>query len=359
MLSKRWEHGSEFHAQFVRTLETYKNPWDFSCRFFGSGRDAFRALLLHGKISQGWRRLWIPSYFCPELIDALASTGLRIEAYTQSPENPILFAPHRPIQSGDVLLQVNLFGLHSKPYGEAIKRDGIFVIEDHTHDPWSGWANDSSADWCVASLRKTLPLPEGAVVWSPKCHDLPQEYPIQSAHEAAALQKFAAALIKLLYLKGYPIEKTVFRNLAILGESHISGAEISGMSEWARNLMTFPIASWRRMRKRNHRILSEKLMGLPWLRVVNSQRGKNICPFSVILLFDSQKRRDLMRRELISLNIYPSVLWLLEHSVKYKFPKDNIDFSRRMLSLHCDMRYKKHDMERVANTIIRIGESLA
>ena len=40
----------------------------------------------------------------------------------------------------------------------------IVLIEDHIHDPLSDWSQSSNADYAVASLRKTLPVPIGAML---------------------------------------------------------------------------------------------------------------------------------------------------------------------------------------------------
>jgi hypothetical protein len=40
------------------------------------------------------------------------------------------------------------------------------LVEDHSHDPFSPWAVGSSADYAFCSLRKTLPVPDGGLLWS-------------------------------------------------------------------------------------------------------------------------------------------------------------------------------------------------
>jgi len=74
----RWEQGSEFHWPSALSPAAASISWPEAASFWGSGRDAFRALLLHGQQTRGWRRLWIPAYFCQEVAKVLQSTGVML-----------------------------------------------------------------------------------------------------------------------------------------------------------------------------------------------------------------------------------------------------------------------------------------
>jgi hypothetical protein len=74
---------------------------------------------------------------------------------------------------------MNYFGLRTPPDLEL--PEGVEVLEDHSHDPVSAWAEQSSADFCLASLRKTLPINDGGALWSPVGHRLPPAPPDRAA----------------------------------------------------------------------------------------------------------------------------------------------------------------------------------
>jgi hypothetical protein len=328
------------------------SPWDGGATLFGTARDALRGLLADGLTRRGWRRLWIPSYFCQEVVASLQSTGIEMEAYADAPEVPALEIEDNPFRSGDALLVVNLFGLRSMPSFDRVHRDSVAIIEDHTHDPWSAWARTSKADWCVASLRKVLPVPDGGVLWSPAGHPLPSEPALTVDRRHASLEKLAAMTLKALYLEGLFGDKELFRCLATSGEGRIASGEVSGMTEWTRALLrTFPVRPWREQRRENQRVLSSALSGSSWVTVLQPQDAVDGCPFSGILLFDSVERRDHVRERLTASRVYPAILWPLESLVLPGIPPENVDFSRRMLSIHCDMRYSGEDMLRVAEMI--------
>lgn len=351
----RWEQGSEFHWLADVNVSDVARTWAPEGNLYASGRDAMRALLTYGREQLGWQRLWIPSYFCQEVVSALGSSGLSLQIYPDSPIELLCDFDQLSLRASDVLLQVNFFGLRS-PSRKDPSRDFV-ILEDHTHDPWSEWAMNSSADWCVVSLRKTLPVPDGGMLWSPRAHPLP--IPVLPKPECmyASLEKLAAMLLKHLYLQGYEISKETFRQLQISGERHILAEEISGMSIWTRELLkTFPIGLWRSKRRANHRVFTNALKGIDWLDVLQPSDPSNGVPFSGILVFDSMERRDHVRQCLIAANVYPAVLWPLEKPVLRGVPQEHIEFSRRMLSIHCDMRYDEIDMQRVAEMIRKFGD---
>jgi hypothetical protein len=69
----------------------------------------------------------------------------------------------------DVVLAVNYFGIRSgEPWRRWHEKRSCFLLEDHSHDPVSGWALHSRADYAFSSLRKRMPVPDGAILWSPK-----------------------------------------------------------------------------------------------------------------------------------------------------------------------------------------------
>jgi hypothetical protein len=351
----RWEQGSDFHwPQLAAEEECGDHPWaGRPASFFGSGRDALRAMLGHGVVELGWKRLWIPSYFCQEVAAALHVPGVALHAYSDAPGEE----PSWPSDLGksDAVLVVNFFGLRECVDSSHLKDGGAAIIEDHTHDPWSPWARSSWADFCVASLRKTLPVPEGGVVWSPRGKTLPAEPPVTDERQRAADAKRSAMLLKSRYLSGQPVEKDEFRALFIDGESHIASGPISGMTRATRALLgCFPVASWRKKRKENFGLLVACLAGVPWLRVLRPQ-DTSCVPLSTVIVTDTAERRENVRRALIANRIYPAVLWSLEEPVAGgSIPSEHVDLSRRVLSLHCDARYGESDLSRVAAELTTI-----
>lgn len=353
MIPERWEHGSEFHWPLLETLhERTLMPWGNSGLLVGSGRDAFRVLLDFGRRERGWQRLRIPSYFCQEVAAALLECGLPVEVYEDRPT-----APTNPLptsRAGDIVLIVNTFSLRGKPASYQ-RPPGVEVIEDHTHDPWAEWAFQSEADWCVASLRKVVPVPDGGVVWSPSGLPLPAAVEPTNQHESAALRKFTAMALKAAYLAGAALPKDSYRALSIAGEECIAGPTAAAMPTWsASQLEAFPINTWRRRKRDNFMLLSEALAGVPGVEVLRPSSPEAI-PFSAIVLFPSREVRDRVRSGLIAERIYPAVLWQMDTPAVEGIPVGCRALAGAHLSLHCDFRYRSEDMLRVAATLKRVA----
>ncbi len=356
---ERWEQGSEFHWLAYPCREVSTELWLQTMSWWGSGRDALRALLVYGRATRGWQRLWIPAYFCQEVAAALQTTGVFLAAYSDGPQQPEPDLGALPLRPGDVVLRVNFFGLRVLPSAALLRTAGVEVIDDYTHDPWSDSATSSDADWCAASLRKTLPIPDGGALWSPVGNALPPMAEPTSERRTASLEKLAAMLLKGLYLERQAIEKETYRRLALHGEEHIASGEISGMPEWTRALVgTFPLEAWRARRRQNYFVLKEALTNLDWLTVLPPYAAE-VCPFSVVLVLDSAARRAWLRQKLIEARVYPAILWPLEAPVVQGIGAEFVDFSRRMLSVHCDMRYGEQDMLQIAELVHQYGRTFS
>lgn len=355
----RWESGSEFH--FVAHTENGEgSPWPLPAGYYGSGRDALRSILLHGQREYSWRRLWVPLYFCQEVVSDLHATGLEVCLYPDGPMDAPAQIDHANLCGGDVVLLMNFFGLRNATCCvQELQSLGISVLEDHSHDPWSFWAWHSTADWCVASLRKTLPLPDGGILWSPQGHKLPNIPTITEQRRNASLHKLAAMTLKALYLASEYDDKQQYRALSIAGEKGIAAGPISAMPQHSQALLsTFPVFSWRKRKQANVAELYQAVHQLRWLDCLGRNSDAGICPFGGIFLIDSEKRRDHIRLKLIDAGVYPAILWPLEDVPVTAATQPYVDFSRRMLMLHCDMRYRSEDMQRVASLICRFGEEI-
>jgi hypothetical protein len=336
---ERWEHGSDFELSLEVGPAGY--PWDGRPhRLLGSGRHALRALLEWGRDRHGWDRFLVPSYFCQHTLGSLTDI-LPMAAYPCSP------VEQRPAalqtRTGDVVLAVSVF---QQPI--LLRVDGpATVIEDHSHGPASALAMRARADYAIASLRKTLPLPDGGVAWSPNGRDLPDEPSMTGEHRAAALMRLSGMLQKRHYLDGAVAPKDHWRPLAIESERRIGDGPASGISDYSRQrLASLPVVRWARRRARDRTAFREALGDVRGARILD-------VPFASVLVFDDPATRDRVRGALRDEHIYASVLWPLHDPVVEGIRSEDIDLSERLLVIHADHRYGPADMARVAAAVRR------
>ena len=337
------EFGSDFH---------YINSYNSGC---GLLTDVFRGatLLADGRqcivalIRQnGWKRLWMPDYFCYEVIETIkGQTGIEVIQYEDNPlcEGDV---EKQPYEDGDVLLRMNYFGMRDF---RSNKNISVPVIEDHSHDPFGHWALYSDADWCIASLRKSLPLPEGGMMWSPKqlrvsFKSLDSSF--KSNQEIAAL-RWNAMETKAAYLWGEDVSKDEFRRLFVETEEWFDHAEPSKIDERSKEFVCreFDVNLWFSAKKQNWSLLN-RLINKEHCEVINAE-SESCTMFSLILLLENEEQRNAIRCELIERCVYPAILWNLPEEVSTA----SKDFCHRMLSIHCDGRYTEDDIRQLANIL--------
>lgn len=277
--------------------------------------------------------------------------------YQSNPWNAGILPLDR-FKKGDVAFIVNFFGFKPSAQNHVEAAGTVEVIEDHSHDVLSDWALHSRADWCVASLRKTIPVPDGGVLWSPRRKRLPKSPPLTDEHYLAAIQKHTALAMKSCFLEGGFDSKMLFRKLSMHAEQNISLGQVSGASPWVESFLKIaPVDRWRSIRSKNYKILAESVAGIPWIKFIQHKFQNGVSPYSVILIFHSQEITRYMRHKLIQSRIYPAVLWPLDSPRIQGVPAEDISLSKRMLSIACDARYDGNDMRQVAGILIQHGES--
>ena len=107
------EFGSDFHGcedDFIKNTSCFKDL--VNLRYYASGRHALEAIIKQEK----WERIWIPAYFCYEVIDYISSLGLEVKFYDDNPFkiDDDYTVKYLPYKEGDVLLRVNYYGLRHK-----------------------------------------------------------------------------------------------------------------------------------------------------------------------------------------------------------------------------------------------------
>lgn len=332
------EFGSDFH--YVIGFQGEGNALSDFCpkaNYYADGRQA----LIHLYHSQGWQRLWMPEYFCYDVIASLNEAGLNLMFYSDYPVANDEQTLEAIRQEGnflptDAILRVNYYGTRSCRSAE--KLPVAAIVEDHSHDLIGDWPIQSTTNWCIASLRKTLPVPEGGMLWSPVGLKLPSVPEVSEENVQISNVRWEAMKLKARYLAGEAVEKAEFRKGYVETEEYFDHAQVCALDKSSQEyLKTFDIRSWYNLKRENWELLKDiKKEGV---RVIGPE-SMGCYPFSLVLLFDNPYERDRVRKELIAHQIYPAVLWNVPNTVSGEVKS----FSRRMLSIHCDGRYSSEDI---------------
>ncbi|GAA0499089.1 hypothetical protein Ade02nite_83450 [Paractinoplanes deccanensis] len=337
----RPEIGSEFHWDPAALHGAGLPSWLPPRRaLFATACGAMHALV---RLLRPRGRLFFPSYFCTGVAAALAE-DVPIGWYRHLPDGEGPRLDTLRARNGDVVLAQNLFGRETgepwRPWIEA--HPGVIVVEDHSHDPFSDWARRSTAAYAVASLRKTLPLPDGGLLWSPLGRRLPDP---EGTPSPGSDLKLAAMLLKAAWLDGHPVPHDTFRALQQRGEQAlICGAgPPSALTGAALTLMDAEGLRERSIRRA--RDLTALLPAeTPDWRVL----AHGAALFRVQLLCRSEQIRDALQQRLARQRIFASVHWRQDRTAFWSGDEEAAALAARMLTLPADHRCTPSDVRRLA-----------
>lgn len=342
------EIGGEFHLQDF-PLEAL-DRWPAKRSFFATGRAALIALWTGWIEMHPQARLFMPEYFCSEVINSLQSRNIPITFYADDPERSGPDLHRLPAAPWDMVLAVNYFGVRSGDSWNAWRaaHPSNALVEDHTHDPQSAWARSSEADFAFASLRKTIPVPDGAIAWSPRGCPMPAA--ARGSSPLGSSLKLAAMLYKRQYLESGEASlglKRTFLELQKRGEQLLPQLRNEAISAWSlERIQDGTPTCWRRKREYNVRLLLTLAPGVDGGKPLFSCWPTGCCPFNAVYLFDDERTRDLFRARLISALVYTPVHWSLHHGGKaFK------ELSKRILTIPLDFRYGDREIARIAQLL--------
>ncbi|BEL08238.1 hypothetical protein Q0Z83_064290 [Actinoplanes sichuanensis] len=333
------EIGSEFHWDPAALLDPERGGlprWLPARReLFATGCGALSSLL---RALAPTGRLHVPSYFCMGVAEFL-SEQIPVTFYRHLPDDGPRWETLRAAD-GDVVLAQNLFGREEGTawHNWALAHRRVTVIEDHSHDPFSDWARTSTAAYAVASLRKTLPIPDGGLLWSPSGLDLPR--PSGTGPQAAGL-KLAAMLLKAAWRDGQPIPRDRFRALQQQGERQLLGSAAEASAVTAALLPLLDIEGIRSSCARNAQEVATAL-------------GAGVLGtggFRVQLVLSSESERDGLLSYLAEVGIFAPVHWRQNRNGFWSGDEEAADLADRMLTLPVDHRCTQADLARIVESI--------
>lgn len=342
--SSHWELGSEFH--WLGWPHGPLAGWPHPARWYMLARHAVRALVQMK--SAGSPTLWLPSYFCPEVAEYCGG-DCRIREYRDLPQWTEPDWNSLQAERNDIVLAVNYFGVRDGgSWKRWRERTACVVLEDHSQDPFSEWARTSIADFAFASVRKTLPVADGAILWSPRSLALPEQ-PVDGDWSGAAL-KMGAMIYKMEYLQGAGTDalKRQFRDLQLKGEALMRRSRISAMSPASFAYVADGVPeAWRRQRAGNARLLAGNLRHSDRIHCMFEIWPEGMAPFALPITFSTEQERDACQALLQKNRIYCPVHWVCQTS-----DSEALALSRTILSLPVDQRYTDRDIDCISRVLL-------
>jgi hypothetical protein len=197
-----------------------------------------------------------------------------------------------------------------------------------------------------APVRKTMPVPDGAILWSPLGHALPQAF--DEDFSGSAL-KLAAMIWRREYLEGRasPDVKPIYREWQRAGEDSLERCiKVHSASRFSREYLAPGVpVRWREQREANVRRLVDHASS--GIKPLFNSWPSGSTPIAAVFRFESQAARDLARKRLEAANIYCPIHWPAP-----PFCDDTVrELAATILTVPADQRYGKNDMDRIASVL--------
>ena len=293
----------------------------------------------------------VPSFTCSSVLSPFLRRGFRVIPYPIKSSLSIDWQEFKDIVSNQhpsVILLHPYFGFDTIQDGlqfiEDSRRSGVRIIEDLTQCLFSSFPS-LNADFFVGSLRKWMPIPDGAFL-SPILNH------IELDEDTALIDlKMKAMLDKGKYICGDSLSKEQF--LSSFKDAELllnTRTRVYAMSQQSITIFnSIDIDLLKRRRRENYLALVNHLLTYPFMVVIKPTLPEEVVPFEVAVLVKEGRKR--LQDFMASNNVYPTVIW----SCPNEFLKSISDDTRRVydeiLCFHCDQRYTVEDMNRIGDLL--------
>lgn len=341
-IQKREGIGSLFHNIDHKEYQFNQVDIPFDYKLFYTGRQAFKYILDTICAEQDIDKIWMPNYYCQHVTRWIKKIYNNLYFYDINPFEFINTVDVSSFASGkDIVLINNYWGL-SDSYTK--NSHGPVIVEDHSH----GWLTNncmhSQADYCFASLRKSLPIPLGGICWKPdsKIKNHVNFFLEDPSFYSAFDTLFEAMNDKKQYNKGISgIDKNAFLKVMEDTEDYLDkNHDIIKLRTQDHDLISnFITLNFLEKKETNLNLMYNNLNQVDFMQVV---KRKDYTSFGLTLLFKDKTNWGSLRAYLIKHQIYPSYLWP-DNALNQEWCY--------VLNVHVDFRYHETDMMYIADCI--------
>jgi hypothetical protein len=325
-----------------------------SKRWLMSGRTALDAIIKDAIINYDFDTVWMPAYCCHSMVDPFTANGIHVEYYGVSNEEGKLILSVPEIHEQEALFVMQYFG-YERAYPKNViraKNNNRLIIEDHTHNWYKDSTVKSIGDYTFISYRKWGQF-TGIALAQKTIGDFSIPEPLLTNRAYVDLRN-NAALLKRDYIRGECTDKDIFLEQFALAEELLDG-DYSGYAADQKSyekLMDFNEGEMISARRSNAETILQGINKLPFLTPIFPELTPEDIPLFVPVLLPDIKVRDELKRYFVERNIYCPVHW-----PKHCDACGHADtLFERELSLLCDQRYGKIEMNKILKMIHHFAE---
>ncbi|WP_298555597.1 hypothetical protein [uncultured Algibacter sp.] len=326
---------SEFFKDFPNSFIPKNN------KLFYSGRHAIKYIIENINKINKVNIIWVPEYYCQHVTHWLKQNYNNIKFYEVKPaNNSYIIDGSNFLKENDIILINNFWGTSECLINYTEKN--FQIVEDHSHGWLSKSCIESNADFCFASLRKSVPTPLGGIAWIPNGDKLGVIEVNGSDYFKNIWTNISNAMLKKQeFEKKEGIDEDLKKEFLEL----VYDAE----NKMHNNYDLFEIDTKHKVILKEylkHNYLDFKKNNFEKIVKLINQNNKfsilnnDTTPFGLTLLFQNIIELNEFKEYLIFHSVYPSLLWP-NNSIKYGY----------FLNIHVDYRYNNLDIEYIASVI--------
>lgn len=334
---------------FLPFMENKKYDYHY---FFNTGRSAIEYLLKQISSKDENKKILLPSFNCASVIDAVKRANIDYDFYTITEDFQIDIDSinEKLDENVQFIYIIQYFGGYqsqeSYDFLKKLQLEQTIIIEDLSHALYTKHEKFIGfGDYVLGSIRKWLPIPDGAFLSSKK--EIPKAH-IENGYNEYTFNYLVAQLMKKEYLSNRNLDKHQFLSLnqkAI--KSLFTDYTIRNITELSLNYIhSYDMNYVMERRLKNYYYLNEKTKKISFLKPVISLKEGQI-PFGYVVFCE---KRDMLLKHLINNNVYCNVHWRLQEEVQKSDRVCNM-ISKKILTIPCDQRYGKTEMDYIINVL--------
>jgi dTDP-4-amino-4,6-dideoxygalactose transaminase len=332
-----------------------------------TGRAALASILAAlRRADPALRSFLLPSYLCGSLLRPFRDAGIDVEFFPVGEQLDLAVdeLPARVKRSGaGGILFIDYFGFPARPAEREALADlkqTIWVVEDCAAGgllEGGGALIGATGHFAFTSLRKYLPVPDGAVIWNRSGCDMAEPPPVEAPAwvRLRVLGKLLRGERRGAGAELAPRLEETFLALFAASERLLdeSGGALGASRFFAQtqppDLPAIAGARLENYTRLHERLAQDQAAGLAPL--IPPTRGP-CAPLVLPLLCRDAGQRDALRRHLALGRIFCPVHWALPPEVDAAAFPGSASLSRRILGLPVDQRYGVSEMDRIHRSVV-------
>lgn len=315
-----------------------------------SGRSCLETIL-DDMIEKGIEKLFLPDFLCwSSIYKVVESAEVSVELYPVSSFLEIKDTKKNSDSENSGLLLIDYFGLTDFEKNiEKLKAENndLKIILDLSQNAGRFFSEDPErweVDYVFCSLRKNYPVISGGALF-PKL--LKGIDPIQIS--SGSWQESWLKASSLKDDEGFVDFMSEYKT-RIAYSHEVEGIDLQSLEV----LRSLDVVEMEKKRRENFEFLADGLKSIDCLKPVRNKVGESSAPLFFPVLIEGNQRDDL-RKHLFEASILCPVHWPMEGDPEL-IGEDAGELYKSELSIVCDHRYGKSDMQRIVDEILNFFE---